>query len=138
PELEFVLRTLFDLKMDLDDLRRAFESYRARRGEDGGYPYPGVPLPAAGAGYAPLVGRVPYLLPPGLQPPTVLEEDADEDAEEEQAVVYRPGMSMQDLERQAIEVALRRVHGNRRKAAEELGIGERTLYRKIKEYGLSE
>ncbi|HEV2130134.1 MAG TPA: sigma 54-interacting transcriptional regulator, partial [Longimicrobiaceae bacterium] len=123
PELEFVLRTLFDLKMDLDDLRRAFESYRERRSEDSGYPYPGVPLPAAAAGYAPLVGRMPYLLPPGLQPPTVLEEDADEGAEEEQAVVYRAGMTMQDLERQAIEVALRRVRGNRRKAAEELGIG---------------
>ena len=38
------------------------------------------------------------------------------------------------LERAAIAEALRMSHGNRRKAAEELGISERTLYRKIKEY----
>jgi two-component system, NtrC family, response regulator HydG len=49
-------------------------------------------------------------------------------------VVFRPGMTMQEMEREAIEAALRRVRGNRRKAAEMLGIGERTLYRKIREY----
>ena len=50
------------------------------------------------------------------------------------AVVYRPGMKMADVERAAIEAALRETRGNRRRAAERLGIGERTLYRKIKEY----
>jgi DNA-binding NtrC family response regulator len=50
------------------------------------------------------------------------------------AVVYRHGMSMAEVERAAIEAALKETHGNRRKAAEVLGIGERTLYRKLKEY----
>jgi DNA-binding NtrC family response regulator len=45
-------------------------------------------------------------------------------------------MTMRDLEREEIAVALRQVGGNRRRAAEMLGIGERTLYRKIKEYEL--
>jgi two-component system, NtrC family, response regulator HydG len=40
------------------------------------------------------------------------------------------------MERQAIQAALAEVRGNRRKAAELLGIGERTLYRKISRYGL--
>jgi DNA-binding NtrC family response regulator len=40
------------------------------------------------------------------------------------------------MERAAIKEALVRFSGNRRKAAEALGISERTLYRKIKEYGL--
>ncbi len=40
------------------------------------------------------------------------------------------------MERSAIQEALRAHGGNRRKAAEVLGISERTLYRKIKEYGL--
>ena len=44
--------------------------------------------------------------------------------------------SLTALERQAIMEALRATSGNRRKAAEKLGISERTLYRKIKEYGL--
>jgi DNA-binding NtrC family response regulator len=57
-------------------------------------------------------------------------------AEPEGVVVYRPGMTMQDMEREAIRSALRDVDGNRRRAAETLGIGERTLYRKIKEYDL--
>ena len=45
-------------------------------------------------------------------------------------------MTMADAEKATIEGALRENAGNRRKAAEALGIGERTLYRKIKEYGL--
>jgi DNA-binding NtrC family response regulator len=43
---------------------------------------------------------------------------------------------MAEIERTAIENALRETRGNRRKAAELLDIGERTLYRKLKEYNL--
>jgi DNA-binding NtrC family response regulator len=49
-----------------------------------------------------------------------------------------PGTKMADVERAVIEAALRETRGNRRRAAELLGIGERTLYRKIKEYRLHE
>jgi len=52
------------------------------------------------------------------------------------SVVFRPGMTMADVEREAIKAALTQHRGNRRKAAETLGIGERTLYRKIKAYKL--
>jgi DNA-binding NtrC family response regulator len=45
-------------------------------------------------------------------------------------------MSMAEVERAAIEVALRGTGGNRRRAAEMLQIGERTLYRKLREYQL--
>jgi DNA-binding NtrC family response regulator len=50
--------------------------------------------------------------------------------------VIRAGMTMAEVERAAIEVALRETRGNRRKAAELLQIGERTLYRKLREYGV--
>jgi transcriptional regulator with PAS, ATPase and Fis domain len=40
------------------------------------------------------------------------------------------------LERDSIRRALERNGGNRKLAADELGISERTLYRKIKDYGL--
>lgn len=46
------------------------------------------------------------------------------------------GTTIQELERELIRNTLQVVEGNRRKAAEILGIGERTLYRKIDEYGL--
>jgi two-component system response regulator HydG len=48
------------------------------------------------------------------------------------------GMSLQDAEKELIRNTLKMVAGNREQAAGILGIGERTLYRKIKEYGLSE
>ena len=51
-------------------------------------------------------------------------------------VVFRPGITMEEMERQAVRAALAEVHGNRRKAADLLGIGERTLYRKIAKYEL--
>ena len=46
--------------------------------------------------------------------------------------------SLEEKERQAIEAALERNNGRRKIAAKELGISERTLYRKIKEYGLDQ
>jgi two-component system response regulator HydG len=46
------------------------------------------------------------------------------------------GMSLDQLEKQAIRETLRTTQGNREQAAKLLGIGERTLYRKLKEYGL--
>jgi DNA-binding NtrC family response regulator len=51
-------------------------------------------------------------------------------------VTIRPEMGMMAIERAAIEAALRETRGNRRKAAELLGIGERTLYRKLRDYQL--
>ncbi len=56
-----------------------------------------------------------------------------EEAEEQAA---RKSGSMREIERQAIQRTLDSVNGNRRQAAKVLGIGERTLYRKIREYGL--
>ncbi|QDU67200.1 sigma-54-dependent transcriptional regulator [Engelhardtia mirabilis] len=47
------------------------------------------------------------------------------------------GRSLQEVERDLIAANLSLVEGNRQKAAQMLGIGERTLYRKLKEYGLS-
>jgi DNA-binding NtrC family response regulator len=71
-----------------------------------------------------------------FQPSARVVDDADTLEAEHDVVVFRPGMTLEELERNAILAALKEVAGNRRKAAEMLGMGERTLYRKIKEYGL--
>ncbi len=48
------------------------------------------------------------------------------------------GVSISEAEKELIRNTLKMVDGNRQQAARILGIGERTLYRKIKEYGLKE
>ena len=51
---------------------------------------------------------------------------------------FRQDYSLNGVEKQQILRALDRFAGNRRKAARALGIGERTLYRKLKEYGIDQ
>jgi len=52
-------------------------------------------------------------------------------------ITIRPGTPLKEVERELIELTLRKVNGNRKRAAQLLGIGERTLYRRMKEYNLS-
>jgi DNA-binding NtrC family response regulator len=52
-------------------------------------------------------------------------------------IVIEPGTPIRDVERELIEKTLAQVRGNRKRAAKLLGIGERTLYRRMKQYGLS-
>lgn len=157
PELEFVFRTLVELRVDIDDLRRDFEQYRreqpslgaageavlgrlgAGRDEsagEGSYPG-GVEIGPYRPGGPPEEARSEVYEPASLPENGDDELDGTED-EDGRTVVFRPGMTIEDMERRAIEVALSEVNGNRRRAAELLGIGERTLYRKISKYDLEE
>jgi transcriptional regulator with PAS, ATPase and Fis domain len=61
--------------------------------------------------------------------PTVEDFEVHEEVEE--------SLSLEDREKELIEKALEKHRGKRKYAAEELGISERTLYRKIKEYNLN-
>ena len=106
-ELEFILRSLVELKLQVEELRRRLDGQPQR-------------LQVIDLGDHATISDV---LPAG-------DSDGDE------PVVYRPGMTMADVEKAAIEAVLREYRGNRRKAADVLGIGERTLYRKIKAYRL--
>jgi len=135
PELEFVFRTLVELRVDMDDLRREFEVYRSGSSVDLGSRAILGRVGSGGLGH----GGIEV----GAYPPDVFEEDeayhpsasSDHDPDG-RVIVFESGMTMEDIERQAIRAALAEVRGNRRKAADMLGIGERTLYRKIAKYGL--
>lgn len=61
----------------------------------------------------------------------VLEEPRSSEVEAD-----APGGTLEEIERRAIAAALQEVEGNRRQAAQQLGIGERTLYDKLRRYGL--
>jgi DNA-binding NtrC family response regulator len=52
-------------------------------------------------------------------------------------IVVEPGTPLRDVERELIRTTLAAVGGNRKKAARLLGMGERTLYRRMKEYDIS-
>ena len=52
------------------------------------------------------------------------------------AVGSLAGVGLDKLEKEAIRQTLAMTAGNREQTAQMLGIGERTLYRKLKEYGL--
>jgi DNA-binding NtrC family response regulator len=108
-ELEFIFRSLVELKLQVEELRRRLDEGPQR-----------VEVIEVGPG-ANLVPASPV----------------DGEPAPEGEVVYRARMTMADVERAAIEVALRESKGNRRKAAEVLGIGERTLYRKLKQYAIA-
>jgi DNA-binding NtrC family response regulator len=72
----------------------------------------------------------PRHMPPEIQSAAATSEGGD------QSAGSISGLSLDQIEKQAIRNALRLNSGNREQAAKMLGIGERTLYRKLKEYGL--
>ena len=139
-ELEFIVRSLIELKLQVEEMRRRLDDERvnyidARRrngwigdvqpasaGQDG------IPSNAQGAGGNSAL--------PGVRPPAAIEPR--DQPPPPNVVTVLPGTKMSDIERAVIEATLKETKGNRRRAAEMLGIGERTLYRKIKEYRVPE
>lgn len=65
----------------------------------------------------------------------IISRQDDFDGHEVEDATYTT-MSLEDTEKESIKRALERNSGKRKKTADELQISERTLYRKIKEYGL--
>jgi DNA-binding NtrC family response regulator len=63
-------------------------------------------------------------------------EIRSDEGEESSGVRSLAGLGLDRIEKEAIRQTLAMTGGNREQAAQLLGIGERTLYRKLKEYGL--
>ena len=61
-----------------------------------------------------------------------------EDAVAEEYVEPNNSLNLETIEKQMLVKALERNYGNRKKAAEELGYSDRTLYRRLKQYGLED
>jgi len=133
-ELQYIVNSLLDLRLQVEELRRRLEE-RPHRVEviDLGRPGDGMD----GEVVVGRLGGPGGVLGTGVSPRVSGQViDVGDVGHAPGAVVYEDGMKMADVERAAIAAALRATRGNRRRAAESLGIGERTLYRKLKEYHL--
>lgn len=146
-EREILYKLLFDMKHDLNDLKSlVFELIRSndlhvpdtqrlralkspsRNGADIDFAEPPASLPVE-----------------TLEHPLHIEEDDEirpiiiDDAAKrhyESSEVIEENLSLEDNEKELIRKALRKHNGRRKEAAQDLGISERTLYRKIKQYEL--
>ncbi len=114
-ELEFLVRSLLELKLQVEELRRRMDDDWRHHPDWAREIQPAMPSNSMVIASAVEAANQPA-------PPSTL--------------TIAPGMTMAEIERAAIESALRETRGNRRKAAQMLDIGERTLYRKLKEYGI--
>ncbi len=111
-ERELLYKVLFDMRKDISDLKQRMAQQTQQNAQ-------------------------PQVVSVGT-PMVKVGTKTDMPAEEFQQVeeVHDEPDSIVDIEKEAIRRALERFHGNRKATAQALGMGERTLYRKIKEYGM--
>ncbi|MDY6436380.1 MAG: sigma-54 dependent transcriptional regulator [Bacteroidales bacterium] len=118
-EREILYKVLFDMRKDITELRKTVDELTAGQVQ--------TVQPIKGTT---VLNHVSH--------DNVVEYDNAQDVEVEYLQEKSPAdsLSLQDKENEVICKALRKHNGKRKDAAKELGISERTLYRKIKEYDI--
>lgn len=135
-EREFIYQMIFDLRREVAELKRMIgEKHLPMVGRD-------TDSPTSSSRGLAIYQPQPALGRPMEKTDSSLIQDAEEvtdndiapkETDEEDVVVDG---SLEEMERKSIKSVLNKNNGNRRLAAKQLGISERTLYRKIKEYDL--
>mgnify|MGYP002624283558 CR=1 FL=1 len=124
-EREILYKILFELRGNVNDMRREMSQLK-KQIED---------VQVSGTAISTV-----STMPAATTIPTIPTASPTlEDAEAEEYIEPAPeqeNLNLYDLSRQMLERALKRNNGNRKKAAQELGISDRTLYRRLKQYGL--
>lgn len=147
-EREILYKLLFDMKSDLNDLKRlVFEliqnndlripdtqlrQLETSRPSHEGYSKPHQ-SPQEGARDQDY-GDISTAPPPDIARPIILAQKKASDYENME--VIDENLSIEEMEKDLIKKALKRHKNRRKEAAKDLGISERTLYRKIKQYEL--
>ncbi len=123
-EREILYKVLFDLKKDVHELRKMV--------------YGGVrPEVEPSTSFPNYENQEEVnIIPSQAEPMQIQVPDDAADDQIDHHVVMEESLSLADTEKQLILKALKKHNGRRKKAADDLGISERTLYRKIKEYEL--
>ena len=156
-EREILYKILYELRGNVSDLRREMNSLRKQldeaRGLNGAqgfsqsqpidnsiipanYPIDVTPSRTSDIiqSHSEMLNSHPDLIHSRPEAQEVEAEEINDFDNEEMS--ENESLNLSKLGRQMIEKALERNNGNRKKAADELGISDRTLYRRIKKYGL--
>ena len=121
-EREILYQILFDLRRDVSELKRIVREQQTQGTSN---------VPAREYRYVTAEGSI---LPPEQSKTEVTEKDKAKELPADEYV--EESVTLDDYEREVVKRALERNMGRRKETARALGISERTLYRKIKEYGL--
>lgn len=122
-EREFLYKVLFDMKKEVTELQKMVHDLMAEK----------TVAPSVAAAPQPVSTiSIHQMTSPHTGNTSKVEDDDIEDTEE----YVEESLSLDEVEKEAIQKALEKNKGKRRAAAKDLNISERTLYRKIKEYGL--
>jgi len=126
-EREILYKILFELRGNVNDMRREMSALKKQLDDvqAGGSINTATNIPAPLSPIAPVSS---------LEQPTLEDAEAEEYVEPEKEP---ESLNLSDIGRQMLEKALERNRGNRKKAAQELGISDRTLYRRLKQFGLA-
>jgi DNA-binding NtrC family response regulator len=128
-EREILYKILFELRGNVNDMRREMGLLK-KQIEDVQSNKPATTIigsTAASSAIHPIQA---------IQPIPTMEDAIAEEYIEPSPT--KENLNLNDLSRQTLIKALERNNGNRKKAAQELGISDRTLYRRLKQYGLNE
>ena len=123
-EREILYKILFELRGNVNDMRREMSELKKQ-------------IEDVQSGVAPTSQQLPTTQLAPIQPIQSISTAEDAEAEEYIEPEKEPeNLNLSDLGKQLLQKALDRNNGNRKKAAQELGISDRTLYRKLKAYGM--
>ena len=129
-EREILYKILFELRGNVNDMRREMSALKKQLDDvQGGTTAVSTPIPTTQLAPATLSPLSTLHAPITTAEDAVAEEYVEPEKEQE-------NLNLNDLSKQMLEKALERNHGNRKRAAQELGISDRTLYRRLKQYGL--
>jgi len=136
-EREILFKVLFELKNDMNDLKKLVMDIIENNGSnlDSDAIKRLYPLLEGGERRTSEMSEV----MPDVMPYEIQRYDQGIDPEDPiyDSEIVEESLSIEEKEKELIKKALEKHRGKRKSAAQELGISERTLYRKIKEYGLN-
>ena len=131
-EREILYKLFFDMKKDVTELKKMFLEVLQHGSANVVMPNTGF-FKEAVENEEPAINFQPAVVnPPPAQPVLISKNDIQEHIEVEES------LNIMDKEKELIEKALKKHKGKRKDAATDLGISERTLYRKLKEYDIEE